>query len=158
MDYTATTTPAAARPDVVSFVPAPATWLRLSVLYLMAGVVLGIVMGATENFTLRSVHAHVNPLGWATLPLSGLVYAAYPKAAASRLGRIHFWVHNLALPAMIGSLTALLFGHTEVVPAFVMSELAAAGGLIVFACNVFLNVTTRPGLRHTGAVARAVRL
>jgi hypothetical protein len=41
MDHSAT-----AHPDVtVSFAPSAATWLKLSVVYLMAGVALGIAMG-----------------------------------------------------------------------------------------------------------------
>jgi hypothetical protein len=153
MNYTATAVP----PVAVSFAPAPSTWLRLAVVYLMVGVALGIAMGATENFTLRPVHAHLNLLGWTTLALSGLVYSVYPKAAASRLARIHFWLHNLSLPVMMGSLAALLFGHTEVVPALVMSEFVAAGGIIVFACNIFLNVTPQPAQRDSTVVARAAR-
>ena len=32
-------------------------WLKLAVVYLLAGVVLGIAMGASHDFTLRPVHA-----------------------------------------------------------------------------------------------------
>jgi hypothetical protein len=153
MNYTAT----AARPVAVSFAPAPTTWLRLAVLYLMAGVALGIAMGATENFTLRPVHAHLNLLGWTTLALAGLVYSVYPKAAASRLARIHFWLHNVSLPVMMGSLAALLLGRVEVLPALVMSEFVAAGGVMVFACNIFLNVTPLPAQRESAAGAAPAR-
>jgi hypothetical protein len=41
---------------------------------------------------------------------------------------------------MMGSLTLLLLGHAEVLPALVASEITAAVGVIVFACNVFRNV------------------
>jgi hypothetical protein len=153
MNYTVTAAP----PVTVSFAPSPTTWLRLAVVYLMLGVALGIAMGATENFTLRPVHAHLNLLGWTTLALAGLIYSVYPKAATSRLARIHFWLHNLALPVMMGSLAALLLGHTEVVPALVMSEFVAAGGVIVFACNIFLNVTPLAAQRDAADVTRAVQ-
>ena len=123
--------------------PRPTTWLRLAVIYLIVGVGLGIAMGATENFTLRPVHAHLNLLGWTTLALAGLIYTVYPKAAASRLARIHFWLHNMALPAMMGSLAAFLLGHPGAVPVLVASEIVAAAGVIVFACNIFLNVKSR---------------
>jgi hypothetical protein len=130
-------------PMTFSFAPAATTWLKLAVLYLIVGVGIGIAMGATENFTLRPVHAHVNLLGWTTLALAGLIYTVYPKAGASRLARIHFWLHNLALPAMMGSLAAFLLGHPGAVPVLVASEIVAAAGVVVFACNIFLNVKAR---------------
>ena len=35
------------------------------------------------------------------MALAGLIYTVYPKAASSRLARIHFWLHSTALPAMM---------------------------------------------------------
>ena len=119
-------------------------WLKLAVLYLIAGVSLGIAMGATENFTLRPVHAHLNLLGWATMALAGIVYTVFPQAGESRLARVHFWTHNISLPVMMGALSVLLFGNTSVIPVLVASEIVAAGGVLVFACNIFLNLKTSP--------------
>ena len=136
MDYA----PTVDRPAAISFSPNATLWLRLAVLYLIVGVGLGIAMGASENFTLRPVHAHLNLLGWTTLALAGLIYSVYPDAGRSRLAAIHFWLHNIALPVMMGSLTLFLLGNPKVVPVLVASEIIAAAGVIVFACNVFLNV------------------
>ena len=136
MEYTTAAHPSAA----VSFSPSATLWLKLSVIYLIAGVGLGIAMGASENFTLRPVHAHINLLGWTTLALAGLIYSVFPKAGESRLARIHFWLHNAALPVMMGSLSLLLLGNSNVLPILAASEFMAAAGVIVFACNVFLNV------------------
>ena len=129
-------------PATVSFVPSATTWLRLAVIYLIAGVSLGIAMGATENFMLRPVHAHLNLLGWTTAALAGLVYTVYPKAGESRLAAIHFWLHNIALPVMMAALTFLLFGYAQVVPILAASEFVAAAGVLVFAFNLYRNVNT----------------
>lgn len=115
-------------------------WLKLSVLYLIVGVAMGIFMGASHNFTLRPVHAHVNLLGFTTLALAGLIYSVFPDAGASKLATIHFWLMNLALPVMMGSLAAMLLGHTAVLPALIASEFMAAGGVLAFAANIFLNL------------------
>ena len=139
MEYTAT----ARRAVATSFAPAATTWLKLAVVYLMVGVGLGIVMGSTEDFTLRPVHAHLNLLGWATLALAGLMYSVYPEAGRSRLARVHFWLHNLSLPVMMGSLAWFLKGHPEIVPVLAAAEIVAAGGVLAFAANVFLNVKPR---------------
>ena len=44
---------------------------------------------------------------------------------------------------MMGSLTLLLLGNPNVVPVLVASEIVAAAGVIVFACNIFQNVKPR---------------
>lgn len=118
-------------------------WFKLAVLYLICGVALGIAMGASENFTLRPVHAHLNLLGFTVVALAGLIYSVFPEAGASRLARVHFWLHNIALPVMMVSLALLLFGNTKAVPALVGSEMLAGAGVLVFAWNVFANVKPR---------------
>jgi hypothetical protein len=120
--------------------PTTTLWFKLSVVYLILGIGLGIAMGASQNFTLRPVHAHINLLGFTVLALAGLIYSVYPRAGASRLAQLHFLLHNIALPVMMGSLALLLSGNTSVVPALIASEFVAAAGVLVFACNVFINL------------------
>ena len=117
-------------------------WLKLAVVYLLIGVGMGIAMGASENYTLRPVHAHINLLGWVTLALAGLTYSAFPKAAATRLASAHFWLHNLSLPVMMAALAALLYGYPQVLPLLGASEIAMAAGLIAFSLNIFLNLSS----------------
>jgi hypothetical protein len=115
-------------------------WLKLAVLYLILGISLGIAMGASQNFTLRPVHAHVNLLGWTTMALAGLIYSVFPQAGASRLARLHFWLLNLALPVMMGALSMLLLGHVAVAPVLAIAEIIAALAILAFAANLFLNL------------------
>jgi hypothetical protein len=130
--------------SLATTVPSAATrWLKLAVVYLLLGISMGIVMGATENFTLRPVHAHVGLLGWASLGLAGLIYSVFPTAATSRLGRIHFWLHNLGLPLMMAALAALLLGFVGAIPFLVAAECMLAAGFIAFALNVFRNLDRR---------------
>jgi cbb3-type cytochrome oxidase subunit 1 len=65
-------------------------FLLLATLLLLAGAALGISMGASEDFQLTPVHAHLNLVGWASLAVFGLVYRAYPKLAERRLASFHF--------------------------------------------------------------------
>lgn len=124
----------------VPFSRAGIIWLKLAVLYLVLGVVMGIAMGASQNFTLRPVHAHINLLGWTTLGLAGLIYSLFPQAGESRLAKVHFWVMNLSMPVMMAALSAMLFGHREVEPMLAISEIAGAIGIAAFAANLFINL------------------
>ena len=115
-------------------------WIKLAVLYLILGISLGIAMGASQNFTLRPVHAHINLLGWTTMALAGLIYSVFPQAGASRLARVHFWLLNLALPVMMGALSMLLLGHVAVAPVLAIAEIIGALAIVAFAANLFLNL------------------
>jgi hypothetical protein len=65
-------------------------FLLLATVLLITGAGLGIKMGASEDFTLTPVHAHLNLAGWASLALFGLAYRAYPRMAERPLALIHF--------------------------------------------------------------------
>jgi cbb3-type cytochrome oxidase subunit 1 len=140
MQTTHTTSHYNSQPVPMSFSPIGALWIKLGVIYLIIGVGLGIAMGASENFTLRPVHAHINLLGWATMALAGLTYAVFPQAARSVLAMVHFWLANISLPLMAISLALMLTGTKQALPALVVSELLAALGIVVFAVNLFWNV------------------
>lgn len=123
--------------------------MQLALLYLLVGVAIGIGMGATENFTLRPVHAHINLLGWTTLALAGLAYGVFPVLAQSRLAAVQFWLHNIGLPVMMVSLTMLLLGNKAAIPFLVASEFTLAAAIVALTLNVFLN------LRPAGAQPQA---
>jgi len=115
-------------------------WIKLAVLYLIVGVAIGIGMGATQDFRLHAIHAHINLLGWATMGLIGLIYTVFPAAGSSKLAKVHFWLHNVSLPVMMGALSLLKLGNEQVVPVLVASEFVAAAGIIVFTLNIFTNL------------------
>jgi hypothetical protein len=118
-----------------------AIWIKLAVVYLIAGVAMGIMMGASRDFTLRPVHAHINLLGWATFAIAGLIYTVFPSAGQSKLAKIHFWLMNISVPVMMASLgTMLVTQNMQVVPVLVAAEMVAAASVLTFAANIFLNL------------------
>ncbi len=115
-------------------------FLKIAVVYLFFGALLGVVMGLRENFVLAPVHAHLVLLGWASLAIAGLIYHQYPAAAKNRLAQIHFWLHNLALPVFMIGLAALLSGYPAAGPVVGISALVVLIALGVFAANVLINI------------------
>jgi hypothetical protein len=87
---------------------------------------------------------------WRTFELSwsGLVYLALPACARTRSAVVHFWLHNLGLPLMMGSLTAALLGRSQVEPLIGAGSVLVVAGLSVFAVNVLRN----GGVGEAGAV------
>lgn len=116
-------------------------FLRIAMLYVVVGVLFGLVMGITERFQFADVHAHINLLGWATLALAGLIYTVFPSAGNNRLAVAHFWLHNVGLPIFIFALFILANGNKTLgVPAAIVGSNLAILGILVFAINVWLNV------------------
>lgn len=114
-------------------------FLKIAVVYLVLGAILGLAMGIKQNFALAPVHAHVLLLGWASLGLAGIVYHLYPAAAETRLARFHFWLHNLGLPVFMVGLGFVLTGTETIVPVVIVAAIAVLIGLVLFAANVLLN-------------------
>lgn len=118
-------------------------FVKISVVYLVLGGVMGLAMGISGKFLLASVHTHLLLLGWASLALAGLVYHWYPQASATRLARFHFWLHNLGLPAFMVGLALLLTGSEWALPLVAGASIAVTIGLVLFAANVLFNAKRR---------------
>ena len=120
--------------------------IKLAVTYLACGMTLGFYMGATENFLLRSVHAHINLLGWASLALAALVFHAFPALAETRLSRIWFWGYNLAVPVSLAALALQLSGVKAAGPMLGISMTVVWAMGLLFAANVLWGLRS-PRLR-----------
>lgn len=70
-------------------------FLKIAVVYFVIGITFGIIMSITQNYNYSTLHTHIALLGWASLALAGLIYNLYPAASQSKLGAIHFWLHNM---------------------------------------------------------------
>lgn len=119
-------------------------FLKIAVIYLVIGAVVGLVMGINQNFALAPVHAHLALLGWASLALAGLIYHLYPAASTTLLARFHFWLHNLGLPVFMVALGFLLTGSESAAPVVAIGASVVLLGLVLFAANVLLNVNSTP--------------
>jgi cbb3-type cytochrome oxidase subunit 1 len=123
--------------------------VQIASIYMMAGVVLGIVMGVSESFALVSVHSHLGLLGWSTMAITGLVYIALPRCEGSQLSRWHFWFHNIGLPVMLVSLIWKEYGGSSQAEAGAgLGSFIVLVALLFFTINVFRNSTPAPDIPH----------
>lgn len=115
-------------------------WLmRMAVFYLVLGVVLGNVMGASHDHTMTAVHAHLNLLGFAVMMLAGLWFKAVPAAADSHLARTYFWLHQFVFPVQMVLLWMVIKGNTSVDPALGLCSVLVGVGILCLAINVWQN-------------------
>lgn len=82
-------------------------------LYIIVGVMLGMKMGAAQDFTIAPVHAHVNLLGYVTMFIFGFTYHFFPKMRDHVLATVHFWLHQTCVPILLILLYLVLTGAIE---------------------------------------------
>ncbi len=115
------------------------TLIRIASIYMLAGLVLGVVMAISHDFTLSSVHAHVTLLGWATMGITGVVYLVLPRLSESRLSALHFWGHNIGLPVMMVSLGLFTYGNTAAEKVIGVGSVLVLAALGLFTVNLYLH-------------------
>jgi hypothetical protein len=86
------------------------TYLAIGASWLVLGMVLGIVMGASENFLFMPVHAHINLVGFACHSIFGMAYRQWPAMKASSLAPYQFWIFVIATPITLIGLAFTLTG------------------------------------------------
>ena len=115
-------------------------WIKAAVIYFLAGVVLGIYMGASGDHLFIPIHAHFNLLGWASLALIGLIYNQFPVAGSNQLARAQFWLHNVGLIVAMLLLAGLLRGNAALDPFIGIASVVIGLSVVLFVVNVFRNV------------------
>lgn len=119
-----------------------AKWIKLAVLYFIIGIGFGLFMHYTVQLQWGATHAHINVVGWLSTGLIGVIYAVYPQAGNSSLGKVQFWLHNIGLPILFIGMMVIYLD----VPRFVLDLLVWSGGLalalsvLCFIMNVFQNI------------------
>lgn len=112
-------------------------FLRVGVVYVVAGMVMGIAMAMTDDHSLTPAHAHMNLLGWASMGLYALVYRAWPAAARSRLAPWHFWSANLGTLMLVAGVAGVYSGAAGFVPLAAAGSFVALASMLLFAGIVF---------------------
>ena len=107
-------------------------WFLAAVTYFVIGVAAGVYMGASGKHTMFSVHSHLSLLGWTSMGLTGLLYRHFPGAARTRLATWHFWIYQLALPAMVLALVALYSGVKAAEPVAGLASIALLVSVVMF--------------------------
>jgi cbb3-type cytochrome oxidase subunit 1 len=116
--------------------------VKIASLYMLLGLVMGVAMAVSHDFTLSSVHAHITLLGWATMAITGIVYTVLPRCGESRLSAWHFWGHNIGLPVMMISLGLLTYGYTAAEKVIGLGSILVLLSLVTFTVNLYLHGAT----------------
>ena len=117
--------------------------IKISAVYFVIGVSLGLYMSIVHSYVLTSVHVHINLLGWVSLALAGIIYTLFPDLASTKLAKIHFWLHNITLPIMMLGLAFIIYGQEALTPVVAISGTILVLAIILFAFNILRNLKSK---------------
>ncbi len=118
-------------------------FLRTGVIAGTAGMALGIVMGISNDFAMRSVHAQINLLGWASMFLFGLFYRLVPQAEG-KLARWHYGLTVAGLLTLTAGVAAIVSGQEMLAPLAKVGATLSIVGMALFVRAVFKATAARP--------------
>lgn len=130
-------------------------FFRLAVLYLIAGVALGLVMAASHDHSAFPAHAHLNLLGWVTMSIFAVFYRFWPTAAASKLAKAHFWIYVPAHFVQMVTLFMFVRGNAAIEPVLAIASVVVAAAIVVFAVNLWKHTASTSAAPHSIGTAAA---
>lgn len=113
-------------------------YFRTAIVFLLAGIAIGIHMSISGNHNVIGAHAHINLLGWVTSAIFGGYLALNPAKAAGLLPKLQYGVYVLGVLVMSVSLYMLLNGNPSVEPVVAISSLVTFAGVLLFAVIIFM--------------------
>jgi hypothetical protein len=124
---------------------ASALSFRLAVLFVIAGMAMGIGMAASQDHSIMPAHAHLNLLGWVSLFLFGIYYEKRPALDTSRLALIQVGLWSVGTVILTIAVAAIHLGYTAFDPVAGVASIMVLIGMLIFAYFVWRPATSRAG-------------
>ena len=122
----------------------PRLFIQTALIYLLIGVILGVVIGTDPMLAVRFrfVHIHLNLLGFMVMFIGGVAYHVLPRFTARTMPwpagvKYHFYLQNVGLLGMLGAKLMNDFWTTGGKTIFVLFAVVTASGLFIMICNLF---------------------
>lgn len=120
-------------------------FLRTSVVFLCIGIVLGMYMGGTHDFTQMPTHAHLNLVGGVLMFLAGLFYNSHPHISRRAI-LIHYVIAVIGLLIFIPGIWAAQIQAPWFPPVVGIGSALTAIQIVFFAVMVFIGTGKKSAL------------
>jgi peptidoglycan/LPS O-acetylase OafA/YrhL len=120
---------------------ASALSFRLAVLFVIAGMAMGIGMAASGNHAIMPAHAHLNLLGWVSLFLFGTYYERRPALDRSRVARLQVSLWSAGTVILTVAVAAIHLGYAAFDPVAALASLLVLGAMLLFTYFIFKPTT-----------------
>ena len=119
-------------------------FIQTALIYLLIGVILGVVIGTDPMLAVRFrfVHIHLNLLGFMVMIIAGVAYHVLPRFTARTMPwpagvKYHFYLQNIGLLGMLGTKLTDDIWTAGGKTIFVLFAVVTASGLFIMICNLF---------------------
>jgi cbb3-type cytochrome oxidase subunit 1 len=130
-------------------------FIVMSVVYLGAAAVMGIVMLANQQVTaLKFVHSHLNMLGWVSMMIYGVGYHILPRFMgrtlySNKIGEAQFYLANISLVAMLLFYSLNVYEPGDLYRTItVVSGAVQALAIFLFLYNMLMTLLTKVEQPH----------
>ena len=109
-------------------------YLSFAMFYVIAGMCLGVYMGASQNHTQHVTHAHILLVGFVVSFIYGIIHKLWLTRPNPLLANIQLILHQVAAAIMFVALALLFSGHFEaekIEPILGMSSVGVLLGAIL---------------------------
>jgi cbb3-type cytochrome oxidase subunit 1 len=110
---------------------------RAAVLFVIAGMIWGLVMAISQNHATHPGHAHLNLLGWVSLFLFGVFYHLHPAIDRSRAALVQVWVWMVGVVIQAYGVGRVFTGHPEDEAFAAAGSFIVLGSMLIFAWLVY---------------------
>ena len=98
---------------------------QAAVVFVIAGMIWGIIMAISEDHSAMPAHAHLNLLGWVSLFLFGIYYRLHPSLEGTKSAIVQVWVWIIGTIILTIGVGLLHTGHA------IGDPIAAVGSFVV---------------------------
>jgi hypothetical protein len=126
---------------------------RAAVLFVVAGMIWGIVMAVSDDHSAMPAHAHLNLLGWVSLFLFGIFYHLHPAIDASRTASLQVWIWIASTVILTAGVGLVHTGHAIGDPVAAIGSILILGDMLVFGWLVIRRETIELDTRRSAMPA-----
>jgi hypothetical protein len=98
---------------------------QAAVIFVIAGMIWGIIMAISIDHSTLPAHAHLNLLGWVSLFLFGIYYRLHPSLEGDKRASAQVWVWIIGTIILSIGVALVHTGHA------IGDPIAAVGSIIV---------------------------
>jgi hypothetical protein len=99
---------------------------RAAVIFVISGMIWGIIMAISIDHSTLAAHAHLNLLGWVSLFLFGIYYRLHPSLEGDKRASAQIWVWIVGTIILSIGVALVHTGRA------IGDPIAAVGSIIVF--------------------------
>ena len=127
---------------------------QAAVVFVIAGMIWGIIMAISEDHSAMSAHAHLNLLGWVSLFLFGIYYRLHPSLEGAKSAIVQVWVWIAGTIILAIGVGLVQTGHAIGDPIAAVGSVAVLLDMLLFAWLVFRGERADAGIRPSASPAR----